>query len=385
MGELEVIIKEFPLEDAASKEIFKNITELQKKAKSWEKLSELEITDTEDKATMQSAKTNRLSIKKDRSELKKYLSEKRNEIQKAMSHYKNEDTAYLRVIQHFETLAKEQEAKLKEVEDFAETKEAERLERLEEERLEKLEQVCDDPSIYPVKQMSEEAFDNFYNSLKVSKETLEKEEAEKAKIEAENQKNADLLAERKDELAPYMYLDSEDFKLKVSEDTSEDEYKAILKKAKDRAKELQVEQEAESLLITRKESLSKYKYLEDEVEDFSLEITKGLEDKKFESLKAKAEKLHKEKLAEKETLEKQAEKLRKKEAKEKAEKKKLEEQEAKLKVAGDKTKIETLIKSFVPPDAHEVSDKQYKNLQNEIFKKFEGFKNWAKKELKKLD
>lgn len=95
---------------------------------------------------------------------------------------------FVDAIRNKEVLENEQmESKLLEAETHFERIEAERLKALKNERIALLLTVCETPEMYPVEQMTIEAFNNLLEGLKLAKERKEEESKriEKERLEAE--------------------------------------------------------------------------------------------------------------------------------------------------------------------------------------------------------
>lgn len=338
-------------------EIVKTVQKFVEQEKTWSELSSVEFEDPTDKHAIKVAADNRKIIKNERLDAEKFIKGVRTKVQEKMAEFTAEDKAYLKIFQHFEAKAKEHEAKLKDIEETAERLEKERLTKIVGERRERLAEVCDNPEIYPVDVMSDEAFEQMYNSMRISKEAEEKrkQEEEKARQEAEEKELArqaelqakkDTFQKRSLALAEYKMLNL-DFGL--TEDTTTEEFTEMLKKA-EKAKEawdveqMKIRKENERL---RLENIEKEKALEAE-------------------RKALA--------AQKAAMEAEAR------AKEEAEKKRIAEEGARaaaLAKASGKENLTAFLEGFEVPSFVPTKDKNTEAIRQDIIKKFNGFKTWA--------
>lgn len=233
------ILKKEGVEGENSKLILGVATKIIAKEEQWRALSEIEVEDRLDKKTVKLANKNRIAIKNERISAVEYLKVMgREPAQKQMEDLKKVDTAFLRLIQYLEKSAKVHEDKLLEIEKYPEEYERQQREELIAKRLQEMAPLCTNADIYPVGDLSEEAYQTLLSGLKAEKEKREKEEAaaleaeklakEKAEKEAkELQEKTALYNSRRDILLTKSYLQSG---LSVSIETSEEEWNTITHK-----------------------------------------------------------------------------------------------------------------------------------------------------------
>lgn len=176
MSEIKKIAEGFGIEPAKIKVMVEAISTLESKALEWSSLADIEVTSIDEVEKFKTAADNRKSIKGTRIELVKFIKSMRETVQEQMSEYTKEDKAWLKISQHFESVAEEFEKKLAKVEKFKEEHEAKIKKELYDSRFEKLSIVCDSPADYPLDIMSEKAFEDLVESLTALKEKREKEE-----------------------------------------------------------------------------------------------------------------------------------------------------------------------------------------------------------------
>lgn len=166
----------------------------------WEKLAAMEVVDKLDKKTIKQAYANRIAIKNSRIEGVEYLKTMgRVPAQKAMEHLQKEDTAYLRLIQYLEKSAKESEDKLSEIEKYPEIHAKALQDKLVAERTELIKDLCDDPSIYPLETLEEEAFKTMLLGLEAAKKAKEAAVIEQARLNKIAEEEAVALAKVQEE------------------------------------------------------------------------------------------------------------------------------------------------------------------------------------------
>ena len=255
--ELVVVLKEAGV--TKPEDFLKLITNISEKSKEWEALSSIEVKDHNDLAAIKLAESNRLQVKRERGEANKFLKGKREEVQEKMRVYTIEDKAYLKIQQFFEAKAKKAEEELEEKAKTRERYEVAELARITEERTTKLSTVCDNASVYPVGTMTEEAFENMFNSFKVAKEQKEKEEeaareaAEKARLKTE------LYNTRNSNLIKFVGLEYAG-KNTLTEDTTVEEYESIVHAAVAAQKDKEERDALEKAAAERAESIRKSLY-----------------------------------------------------------------------------------------------------------------------------
>lgn len=117
-------------------------------------------------------------------------------IQTEMADYKNADTLWLRGKQTVEADCKAMEAELKEIEEFRIREEAAAKLKLKNERTEELKDLCNNPAIYPLGDMSEGDFQNLKAVLTDQFNRVQEAERQLAELEKE-QEEAMRLAQEK--------------------------------------------------------------------------------------------------------------------------------------------------------------------------------------------
>lgn len=253
------------------------------------------------------------------------------------------------------------ESKLKEIETYFEKIEAERIAKLKAERIEKLSTVCETPEMYPLEQMSDEAFDNLLNGLKVAKEQKEAEEKriELERIEAEKKAEADRLAKIEADRIERERIEKENARLKAEAEAKEKALKLEREKAESERKAIEEKARKEREAIETAARIEREKQAK-------IQAKKDAELKKIQE---KALRLEREKQAEIERLE-VIELQKKKDAE-------------KLAKSSDKNKLNVWVDSFVISQECNVSDKSIET-KKEIIEKFNSFKNWAKKQVENI-
>jgi hypothetical protein len=246
------ILKKEGVDGESSQLILGVATKIIAKEDQWKALSEIEVKDKLDKKTVKLANKNRIAIKNERISAVEYLKVMgREPAQKKMENLKKVDTAFLRLIQHLEKSAKAYEDKLLEIEKYPEEYERQQREELIAKRMAEMSPLCNNAEIYPVGDLSEEAYQTLLSGLKSEKEKREKEEAEAIEVERlakekaekeakELQEKTALYNSRRDILLTKAYLQSG---LTVSMDTSEEEWSTITQKLADLESENNKKQE----------------------------------------------------------------------------------------------------------------------------------------------
>ena len=321
---------------------------------------------------------------------------------------------FVDAIRNKEVLENEQmEAKLLEAETHFERIEAERLKALKEERIALLLIVCETPEIYPVEQMTTEAFDNLFEGLKLAKERKEEESKriKKERIEAEKKAEIERLEkERVNELHFKRYnslskyqdycsniIDFHDTEFGKMSDDEFNKIESLILDAKKKDDDLKEKQRIENERL-KAENEAKEKQLKEERLKAEQE-RKALEEKQRIENEAKEKALELER-------KKQAEIQAKKDAELQAEREKIQklEQEKqteinrlkaiddeakkhadKLAKSSDKVKLTVWVDSFElsSSDCTGISTDS-KIVYDDIALKFENFKKWAKEQVNKL-
>ena len=237
------------------------------------------------------------------------------------------------------------------VEKARELKEKQRKESLMIERLEKLSTICEDALIYPLGELSEEAFNDLYLGMKAAKDAKLK-----AEQEAEEKRLAEIEAEKKRQAE----RDAENLRLKAEAEAKEKQLLFERKKAEE---------------LAEKERIANAKVLAEQ---------KAKAEKERKRLEAIAlEEQNKKNELERQLREKEAKELAEKQAKEKAEKERITA-EKKAAKAPDKEKLISFINSIQPPVNPSLNSEEANMVLSEIQSKFQGFKNWAQSEISKL-
>ena len=264
---------------------------------------------------------------------------------------------FVDAIRNKEVLENEQmEAKLLEAETHFERIEAERLKILKEERIALLLIVCETPEIYPVEQMTTEAFDNLFEGLKLAKERKEEESKriEKERIEAEQKAEKERLERIEKERIENERIRIENERLKKEAEAKEKALEIERQKAK--AEREKVEREAE---IERKKQAD---ILAQKQAEF---------DKQQQIEKQKQIDLENKLKAEREKEQKRLDDIKQAEFDKQA-------KELELLKSSDKIRLKTWVDSF------SISEIDNSNMTlesiavlNDIKTKFESYKTWA--------
>ncbi len=259
----------------------------------------------------------------------------------------NLEQASFNVIKNSCLLAEES---LRSVEEFSARQEAARKLQLKEERTELLSEFCDNPTMYPLAELTEEAFDELLNGFRLQKEA--KEKAEQDRIAAEK-----LLAEQKEK--ERIAYEAEQERIRIENDK-------LKKAAEAKEKELQKERELAAKKLADEQAKAKA----------AADKLKAESDAKLKAEQDKAKKLADELKAKQDA-----------EAKIKADAKIAEDkriaEEKKLAKAPDKDKLILMLNDFSMP-VIELKSAEAQSVYREIGAKLEGFKKWAKIEIDKL-
>lgn len=140
-----------------------------------------------------------------------------------------------------EALIKPVEDSLEKQEKFAENLEKERLEKQFEERVNKLSQYVSDVSLYSLKDMADEVFENLLAGCKLSWEKAQQEQKEAENREKQRVALEQIKQERRIEFSPYSnYIDIGD---ELITEMETEKYQLTLKKAKENKKVYEENQE----------------------------------------------------------------------------------------------------------------------------------------------
>jgi len=297
------------------------------------------------------------------------------------------------------------EETLEKIEKHYEIMEAERKAKLKAERLELISDLCKNPEMYPLGEMSEAAFKQLFDGFVLAKQQKEEAERKAEEERIENERLNKLENERRIEIAPYVQFvtgsndlrnmpDDEYEKLLSSLKSAKNEYEAEQEKIRQENERLRIEAEKkEKELQAERDRIEKEREVERQKQAKILAEQKAEAERlaKIEAekqakiqadLKAKADAERKEKeRIEAELKAKQEKELAEQKEKELTEKKRIEE-EKKAAKAPVKEKLTKWVNSF----SIEIPDSEL--LNNEIAlnikAKFDAFKKWAKSEIEKL-
>lgn len=139
---------------------------------------------------MKKAGEGRKLIQQKRIQAVKVIDDMRAFFQNAMSDYKNADTLCLRAKQNLEADCKTFEAELKEIEEARLREELAAKAKLKAERSAQIADLCSNPDIYPLGEMSEGDFQNLRAVLVDTKNRLLEAEQKMAEIEKEQEEIA---------------------------------------------------------------------------------------------------------------------------------------------------------------------------------------------------
>lgn len=238
----------------------------------------------------------------------------------------------------------------KEIEDHFERMEADRIAKLKAERIELLASHVDNPEIFGVEHMSQEAFDNLVEGQKLAKQ---------ARIEAERKAEIERIEREKAEAAERERIRIENERLKAEAEAREIEMQ------KERAKVEAERKAAEKARIEAEEKARKEREAAvKEQARIQAEAEAKLRAEREAREKAEAE-IQAAKIAEQKRIE--AEKLAAKKAA----------------AAPDKDKLTAWVNSIVQPNL-DLKDDEAKLICNEISSKLQGFKKWALEQIKTI-
>lgn len=293
-----------------------------------EQLDSVEVVDEKDKVNMKLANTIRLGVKNVRLENEKVFDAKRAEVQQAMLSYKTEDSLWLKAKQTMQILTKEIEENARWKEETAARFESEQKELKVQQRMLRVSKVAPEMARTEFENMSDETFEIFVSGI---------EKAYNDKIEAEKKAEEERIAKEKAEAERIRLQEIENAKLKAEAEKREKEIEAERKKQA----EILAKQQAEAEAKLKAEQEAKAK------------IEAELKAKKEAEIKLENER--------KET-----------------ELKALKEAE-KLKNSSVKNQMINWINGFELPSTNVDNE-----VSQEIIRKFESFKKWAKAEIENL-
>ena len=259
-------------------------------------------------------------------------------------------------------LSKENEMKCEQIEKFAEIQQAKREAELKHERSEKLSPYVDDVAIFPLGQMSEQAWNDLYIGMK---------SAHEARVEAEKKAEADRLAkieadriEQERIRKENEVLRAENAKIEAAAEKSrQDALAAALEKEKEFEKEHKAaEQAAEKQRKIDETARDKARAEAQKAKDAALKAEaearwlKDAETKRLKYEQAVKDKAEKDRVA----AEKKAAKL------------------------PDKRKLQQTIDGFFLPVVTDLKTTDAVNVLNDIHVKFTAFKKWATDQINSL-
>lgn len=248
-NDLVVVINQSGLDTSKSESLMKSFAGYFTEAKEIaEKSKSIIVTDESQVDEMKKAREYRLKLKdirvnadKTRAELKEQSLREGNAIQGVYNIIK--------------ALVVPVEEYLEKQEKFAEIKEQLRLEKQLNERVEKLSQYVNDVSLYSLKDMADEVFENLLAGCKANFEKAQQEQKEAQEKERIENEKRNTLRNRQNQLAPYSLF----IKEKIDLDTTVDEFNKIYLKAIDDKKKYDLDQEA-----IRKQNEQLQKKIDDE-------------------------------------------------------------------------------------------------------------------------
>lgn len=241
------------------------------------------------------------------------------------------------------------------VEKASERKEATRKAQLKSERSELLKPYTEQSEIYPLGEMSQDAFDDLLNGMKLAHE---------AKIEAFRKAEEDRIAKEKAEAEERERIRIENEKLKAEAIQKEKERLAEL--AKVEAEKKAIEQKAEK----ERKALEAKAKAERELAEAKLRQERKENDRLQAEIKAKADA--------------EAKAKREVEEKENAEREAKIEADKKAALAPDKIKLALWIEEVVMGDIPTGLSNESGTIGLEISNKFDAFKQWAGKRVNDL-
>lgn len=294
-NKLVVVIKEQGLKETQSKMLLDKFTGFFEEASKWEKeASAIVITDESQVEEMAKAREIRLALKNIRVNAEKVRISLKEEIVR-------QGKAIDGIANVVKALVVPLEEHLEKQEKFIENIKKEREEKLLADRTEKLLQYVEDISFYNVKDMSDEAFEVLLSNSKMIFDKKKEDERIAEEKRIEEQKKIETFNGRKIMLAPYSFFFGA-VEEKLTLETTDSEFKALLTKLSHFKKEYDDEQEK---IRIENDKLKKDAEKKDAEAKKEKEIAdakiKALEDEKAkkdaDEKKAKAEADEKERLA----------------------------------------------------------------------------------------
>lgn len=213
-----------------------------------DEVKDIVVIDESQKDLMQKARENRLKLQKIRVNADKIKTELKAGIIR-------DGRAIDGINNLFKALIVPVEEHLEKQEKFAEIKEQLRLEKQLNERVEKLSQYVTDVSLYSLKDMADEVFENLLAGCKSNFENAQQEQKDAQEKERIENDKRNTFRSRQNQLAPYSLFINQEIDL----ETSVDEFNKIYLKAIEDKKKYDQEQEA-----IRKQNEQLQKKIDDE-------------------------------------------------------------------------------------------------------------------------
>ena len=213
-----------------------------------DEVKDIVVIDESQKDLMQKARENRLKLQKIRVNADKIKTELKAGIIR-------DGRAIDGINNLFKALIVPVEEHLEKQEKFVEIKEQLRLEKQYSERVEKLSQYVTDVSLYSLKDMADEVFENLLVGCRLSFEKAQQEQKDAQEKERIENDKRNTLRSRQNQLAPYSLFINQEIDL----ETSVDEFNKIYLKAIEDKKKYDQEQEA-----IRKQNEQLQKKIDDE-------------------------------------------------------------------------------------------------------------------------
>ncbi len=232
-SELVQLVQGSGLKEEKQKQIAETLGQFFNKAAEWNAtIATIVITSPEETGKMKMAREGRLTLRGMRLDAEKVINGKRDEVKFRMADDVLEDKLWLKALQMMQATFKNLETKLEEKETFGIRWEAEQKEKRTSERLLKLSEYSEndyqsDKSI--VENLSDEAFENY---LQTVKKMAEDKKAEAARIEherIETERKNTLRNSRRNALMDVWSFLSEDEKNRDLSDLTDDEFQLIQK------------------------------------------------------------------------------------------------------------------------------------------------------------
>lgn len=378
----------------------------------------IKAVDHNDSTAIQLAADRKKLVKNERTSSEKWFDAKRSLVQEDMKVFSDQDKALLKIKQWYVEEAKAVEAHLDDQIKIKEKYEAEQKQKLIDKRLAILELLVDDVSVYNVGEMTEASFEALTFGIKAQKEAAEKaRKEEEARIEREKELDR-VFNERRFQLQKYSVIpNSSDKILSLNRETTRVEFDELVNgldklltaynnAAEIARKEMEaVKAEAERVRKEQEAAAEKLRQEQQEnrkirygkartmlLDNFFLPEDHGFSHttlpffvgyNHFNSLDSDAEleqfKSHVETQVAR--LKAEADALKAKQEAEEQTRKIREEQERleKEKLAKASATITDWIDQFTSPEYIDTKNPKIEEARTEILRRFDDFKNWAKK------